>query len=261
VRIWAVVNQKGGVGKTTTAVNLAGGLAFKGQRTLLVDGDPQGNATTGVGVNKKSLKFTLFDVLLHAADKPYDTKILRDTLIKVNPYLDVLPATLDLAGIETTLIKSFRKEQVLSEVLSGVRKDYDWVIIDAPPSLGLLTINILASAEGIVVPMQCEFYALEGLSQLIKTVDVVRKKLNPKLKIAKVLFTMYDPRNRLTQQVTHEVNSFFGNKVSTTAIPKNVRLGEAPSFGEPAITLFPSSKGAQAYLKFVEEVLEECAVQ
>lgn len=258
MRIWAVVNQKGGVGKTTTAVNLAGGLAVKGQRTLLIDGDPQGNATTGVGINKKNLEATLFDVLISTAEKPDGAKTLRETIIKVSPHLHVLPATIDLAGIEAILAKSFSKEQVLKEVLAEVKDDYDWVIIDAPPSLGLLTINILASAEGIVVPMQCEFYALEGLSQLMKTVEVVRKKLNPGLSIAKVLFTMYDPRSRLTQQVASEISNYFGSKVSETAIPKNVRLGEAPSFGEAAITLFPGSKGAMAYLKFVEEVLEEC---
>ncbi|HEY0868083.1 MAG TPA: ParA family protein [Fimbriimonas sp.] len=257
--IWGVVNQKGGVGKTTTAVNLAAGLALRGQRTLIVDCDPQGNATTGLGIDKGQSEATLYEALVDTIDNPEEPKAVHRAVVEVRPNLHLIGATLDLAGAEPILMNAVGKELILRDALEPIRGDYDWIIMDSPPSLGLLTINILSAADAVLVPMQCEFYALEGLSQLLKTVDVVRKRINPGLKVAKVLLTMYDPRNRLTQQVTQEVQAYFGNKVSHVAIPRNVRLSESPSFGEPAVVRFPASKGAGAYLDFVDEVLSECA--
>ncbi|MBX3119374.1 MAG: ParA family protein [Fimbriimonadaceae bacterium] len=259
--IWGVVNQKGGVGKTTTAVNLAAGLASRGKKTLLIDCDPQGNATTGLGVDKQKAPLTLFEVISSVVDNPDTTDTIRRAIMKVDPHLDVVPATLDLAGAEPVLLNAVGKELILRDALEPVKSEYDWIILDAPPSLGLLTINILSAADCVLVPMQCEFYALEGLSQLIKTIDVVRRRINPSLSIAKVLLTMYDPRNRLTLQVKKEVVDYFGGKVARTTIPRNVRLSEAPSFGQAAVTRFPTSKGATAYYSFVNEVLTECDVR
>lgn len=255
------MNQKGGVGKTTTAVNLAAGLALRGQRTLLVDCDPQGNATTGMGVDKARAQATLYEVFADAVDNPDSPTAVHLAVTNVSENLDLIPATLDLAGAEPVLMNAVGKELILRDALSPIRENYDWIILDSPPSLGLLTINILSVCDGVLVPMQCEFYALEGLSQLIKTIDVVRRRINPPLRVAKVLLTMFDPRNRLTQQVTQEVRDYFGDKVSGTVIPRNVRLGEAPGFGEPAVTRFPTSRGAEAYLEFVDEVLSECVVR
>lgn len=275
--IWGVVNQKGGVGKTTTAVNLAAGLALRGHRTLLIDCDPQGNATTGLGFDKQSAETTLYDLLVSAVETGSSLPQRRATLSDVSgrtavaerplvwsaiqpvgENLDLIPATLDLAGAESVLNNAVGKEMILRDALEPIIDEYEWIVMDAPPSLGLLTINILAACDSVLVPMQCEFYALEGLSQLLKTVDVVRRRINPSLKVAKVLLTMYDPRNRLTQQVKHEVKEYFGEKVSQVVIPRNVRLSESPSFGEAAVQLFPKSKGASAYLSFVDEVVETC---
>jgi len=261
VPTWGVVNQKGGVGKTTTAVNLAAGLALRGQRTLLIDCDPQGNATTGLGVEKGKTEATLYEVFADAVDNPDSPTVIHKAIIEINDRLHLIPATLDLAGAEPILLNAVGKELILRDALQPVADNYDWIILDAPPSLGLLTINILSAADGVLVPMQCEFYALEGLSQLLKTVDVVRRRINPGLKVAKVLLTMFDPRNRLTQQVTQEVRDYFGDKVSTVVIPRNVRLSESPSFGQAAVERFPTSKGAGAYIEFVDEVLSECAVR
>jgi chromosome partitioning protein len=256
--IWGVVNQKGGVGKTTTAVNLAAGLALRGHKTLLVDCDPQGNATTGLGFDKQNVETTLYELLVGAVNGGESP--IRGAIHGVAENLDLVPATLDLAGAEPVLLSAVGKEVILRDALEPVIPDYEWIVMDAPPSLGLLTINILAACDSILVPMQCEFYALEGLSQLLRTVDVVRKRINPRLKVAKVLLTMHDPRNRLTQQVKHEVREYFGDKVSDVVIPRNVRLSESPSFGEAAVQLFPRSKGASAYLNFVDEVVETCGV-
>jgi len=253
--VWGIVNQKGGVGKTTTAVNFAAGLADRGKRVLLVDCDPQGNATTGVGFDKSRPTATLYDVLAETAENPDRRDALDRSIANVGERLDLLPATLDLAGAEPILMNAVGKETILREALDPIRARYDWIILDAPPSLGLLTINILSASDALMVPMQCEFYALEGLSQLLRTVDVVKRRINPDLHVAKVVLTMYDPRNRLTQQVTDEVRDYFGDKVSPVAIPRNVRLSEAPGFGEPAIGRYPTSKGAEAYRQLVEEVL------
>lgn len=258
--VWGVVNQKGGVGKTTTAVNLAAGLAARGQRTLLVDADPQGNATTGLGIDKPALKITLYEVLCAMVGDPDGAGCAAEAVVHVAEHLDVIPSTLDLAGAEPVLLGAVGKELILRDALATVRDSYDWIILDAPPSLGLLTINVLSAADRILVPVQCEFYALEGLSQLLKTVDVVKRRINPDLEMGRVLLTMHDPRNRLTLQVAQEVRDYFGDKVAGVVIPRNVRLSESPSFGEPALSLFPDSKGAEAYRTFVDEVLDTCAV-
>ncbi len=260
VPIWGVVNQKGGVGKTTTAVNLAAGLALKGHKTLLIDCDPQGNATTGLGLDKAKAESTLYEVFVDAVENPENPTVIREAISTVAPNLDLVPATLDLAGAEPILLNAVGKEMILRDALAPVVRDYEWIILDAPPSLGLLTINILSAADAVLVPMQCEFYALEGLSQLLKTIDIVRRRINPKIHVAKVLLTMYDTRNRLTFQVTEEVRSYFGEKVAKTVIPRNIRLSESPSFGEAAVKCFPTSKGSEAYMTFVDEVLAECVV-
>jgi chromosome partitioning protein len=260
VPVWGVVNQKGGVGKTTTAVNLAAGLAVRGERTLLIDCDPQGNATSGFGIEKVQTARTIYDVIARAIDAPDDGQVLERAVVRIDESLDVVPATLDLAGAEPLLLNAVGKELILRDVIAPVRDAYAWIVLDAPPSLGLLTINVLGAADAALVPMQCEYYALEGLSQLVKTIDLVRRRINPGLEIAKVLLTMHDPRNRLTQQVGDEVRAYFREKVARAVIPRNVRLSEAPSFGEPAVVRYPSSKGALAYMELVDEVIA-CAVR
>lgn len=234
---------------------------MRGLRVLLIDADPQGNATTGLGLDKGKTASTLFEVLTDAAENPDAPTAIHTAIHTVGKNLDLIPATIDLAGAESILINAVGKEMILRDALAAIQGRYDWVIIDAPPSLGLLTVNILAAADGVLVPMQCEFYALEGLSQLLKTIELVRKRINPGLKVSKVLFTMFDSRSRLNQQVTQEVREFFGEKVSTVSIPRNVRLSEAPSFGEPAVQRYPTSRGAEAYIEFADEVIRECAAR
>ncbi len=251
VPIWAVVNQKGGVGKTTTAVNMAALLASRGLRTLLVDADPQGNATTGLGIEKPKLETTLYEVLVDGIEP--EKAVLKTAM----PNLDVLPSTLDLAGAEPALLGRVGRETILRAALEPLREHYDWIIIDSPPSLGILTINSLAASDGILIPMQCEFYALEGLSQLIKTIGIIQKHIHPGLTIRKVVLTMYDGRNRLSQQVEDEVRGYFGDRVAKTIIPRNVKLSEAPSFGEPATVRYPTAKGSQAYSDLLDEVLAD----
>lgn len=247
--ILAVVNQKGGVGKTTTAVNLAACLAVAGRRTLLVDTDPQGNATSGVGVVKSQIDQCIYDVLIN--DVPVEQVIVSTQ----TEGLDLVPAKLDLAGADIELMSMMSRETKLKQALDRVRDKYPYIIIDCPPSLGLLTVNVLTAAQHVILPIQCEYYALEGISQLLRTVDLVRQHLNPDLQIAKVLLTMFDYRTNLSQQVVDEVRRFFGDKVSAVLVPRNVRLSEAPSHGKPIISYDPRSKGAEAYTKFTAEVI------
>jgi len=247
--ILAVVNQKGGVGKTTTAVNLAACLADSGKKVLLVDVDPQGNATSGVGIVKSGLRACVYDVLINGES-------VENVVVPTDfRNLHLVPARLDLAGADIELMSMMSRETKLRHALEPVRDRYDFVVIDCPPSLGLLTINILAAAEYAILPIQCEYYALEGISQLLKTIELVRQHLNPDLKIAKVLLTMFDYRTNLSQQVVKEVQMFFKDSVSPTLIPRNVRLSEAPSHGRPIISYDPKSKGAEAYRRFSAEVL------
>lgn len=251
MNVWAVVNQKGGVGKTTTVVNLAAALALEGRRVLVLDADPQGNATTGFGVGKSKLGSSMYEVLVDGA--PAQEAILPTAV----PSCSLLPATLDLAGSEIALMGRLSRETVLRQALAPIRDEYDWVLIDSPPSLGLLTVNTLVCADRILVPMQCEFYALEGLSQLIRTIEIVRRQLNPPLEIGKVVLTMVDPRTRLSLEVAREIREYFGERVSRTTIPRNVRLSEAPSFGTPAVTRSPRAPGSRSYIKLAKELISD----
>lgn len=246
--VFAVVNQKGGVGKTTTAVNVAACLAVSGERVLLVDTDPQGNATSGVGVVKSELESCIYDMLIN------EVPIERVIVPTETPGLDLVPAKLDLAGADIELMSTMSRETKLKQALERVADRYEFVIIDCPPSLGLLTVNVLTAAQYVIMPIQCEYYALEGISQLLKTIDLVHQHLNPDIEIAKVLLTMFDYRTNLSQQVVDEVRRFFGDKVSPMLVPRNVRLSEAPSHGQPIISYDPKSKGAEAYTKFAAEV-------
>jgi chromosome partitioning protein len=247
-RIFAVANQKGGVGKTTTAINLGSCLATLGLRTLVVDLDPQGNATTGLGLDSRSMQATMYDVLMR--DLPIENCV-EATSVK---NLFVAPASLDLAGAEIELVPAFSRELRLRRAIEVVAADYDYVLIDCPPSLGLLTVNGLAAAAEVLVPIQCEYYALEGLGQLLRNVDLVRRSLNPRLEVTTIVLVMYDARTRLADQVVAEVRQHFGDKVCKTIVPRTVRLSEAPSFGQPIITFDPMSRGAVAYRELAREV-------
>ena len=249
-RIIAIANQKGGVGKTTTAINLAACLAERHRRTLLVDADPQGNATSGVGVRKNELEHSIYDLFVGSATA--EECILR----KVYKRLDILPSHVNLSGAEIELLDMPRKEFILKEKLAPVLKSYDYVIIDCPPSLSMLTLNAMTTAQSILVPLQCEFYALEGLSQLIYTVDLVKERLNPELVIDGVVFTMYDSRTKLSAQVVENVRVNLKQRIYRTVIPRNVRLAEAPSYGEPVIVYDSKSAGAQSYRRLAKEVME-----
>jgi len=247
-RIIAIANQKGGVGKTTTSVNLGASLAELGYRVLVVDLDPQGNATTGLGINARNLQASVYDVIMtNAAIED----CVEPTSLK---NLFVAPATIDLAGAEIELVPAFSRELKLRRALEEVRDEYDYVLIDCPPSLGLLTVNGLAAADDVIVPIQCEYYALEGLSQLIRNVTLVRTNLNPKLDVRGIVLTMYDARTKLADQVEQEVRSHFGRRVYETVVPRTVRLSEAPSFGQPIIVFDSTSRGAVAYRELAKEV-------
>ena len=247
-RIIAIANQKGGVGKTTTTVNLGASLAELDYRVLVVDLDPQGNATTGLGINPRTLEYTMYDVLLN--DVSLD-ECVEPTEVKG---LFVAPASLDLAGAEIELVPAFSRESKLKRALDEVIEDYDYVLIDCPPSLGLLTVNALVAASEVLVPIQCEYYALEGLGQLTRNVDLVQRNLNAELEISAIVLVMYDARTRLGEQVASEVRAHFGATVCRNVIPRNIRLSEAPSFGKPITTFDPSSRGAVAYRELAREV-------
>lgn len=248
-KIIAVANQKGGVGKTTTAVNLSACLAYIGKRVLMVDIDPQGNATSGIGVEKGDVNECVYDVLVEDADP-------KEVILQTNvENLFVLPSTIQLSGAEIELVPTISREVRLKRALATVSESYDYIIIDCPPSLGLLTINALTAADSVLIPVQCEYYALEGLSQLLNTVRLVQKHLNTDLAIEGVLLTMLDARTNLGIQVIDEVKKYFREKVFQTIIPRNVRLGEAPSHGKPIIIYDPKSRGAEVYLDLAKEVV------
>ena len=255
MKILAITNQKGGVGKTTTCVNLAASLAATRRRVLLIDLDPQGNATTGSGVDKSALKLTIYHVLI-------GDKTLNEVLVssEVGGF-DVIPANRELAGAEVELVNELARETRLKNALAQLNGNYDYVLIDCPPALNLVTVNALTAAHAVMIPMQCEYYALEGLSDLVNTIKKVRAYLNPDLEIEGLLRTLFDPRNMLAQQVSAQLTQHFGDKVYRTVIPRNVRLAEAPSYGVPVLSHDKSSKGAQAYLALAGELINRNATQ
>ena len=249
VKVISVANQKGGVGKTTTTVNLSTILAKKGKKVLLIDADPQGNATSGLGV-EKDVEFSTYDILVN------DTEIrdtIQDTIIR---NLKVCPSNINLAGAEVELVSMMSREQRLKEKLEGVKEIFDYIFIDCPPSLGLVTLNSFTASDSVLIPVQCEYYALEGLGQLLNTISLVKKHLNKNIKVEGALLTMYDIRTNLSNQVVKEVKKYFDNKVYKTVIPRNVRLSEAPSYGMPITEYDPRSKGAKSYIKFAKEFLK-----
>jgi chromosome partitioning protein len=247
-RVFVIANQKGGVGKTSIAVNLSASLAHYGRRALLVDLDPQGNATTGSGVDKSTCERTVYDVLL-------DECSMRETRVRCEGNYDVVPSNRELAGAEVELIALDKREYRLRDALAPVLDDYDFVVIDCPPALNMLTVNGFTAADAVIIPMQCEYYALEGLSDLVGTLRKVKQNLNPRIEIEALVRTMYDPRSTLTIQVADELKRHYGDKVFDTVIPRNIRIAEAPSFGKPVLLHDPASKGALAHLAFARELL------
>ena len=249
-RVIAIANQKGGVGKTTSAVNLAASLATAERKTLLIDADPQGNSTSGVGIERDRIRHSLYDALIDASP------LVQARFPHVHfPYLDVIPATQDLVGAELELVNQSGREARMRDALRDVRDEYGYVIIDCPPSLGLLTLNMLTAADSVIIPIQCEYYALEGLSQLLNTVKLVQRNFNPALAIEGVLLTMYDARLNLCKQVAEEAKEYFGGRMFSVTIPRNVRLAEAPSFGKPIILYDVQSVGAKSYLAVAQELI------
>ncbi len=249
-RVFCIANQKGGVGKTTTAINLAAGLALQKQRVLLVDLDPQGNATMGSGIDKSALEFNLYQVLIGEAT------IDQARVTSESGNYDVLPANRELSGAEMDLIQMQERERQLKQALAQVSQDYDFILIDCPPTLSLLTLNGLAAAHGVIIPMQCEYFALEGLSDLVNTIKRVHRNINDDLRVIGLLRVMFDPRVTLQQQVSGQLEQHFGDKVFTTVVPRNVRLAEAPSHGMPGVTYDRQSRGAKAYIEFAREMIK-----
>ena len=248
-KIIAIANQKGGVGKTTTAINLAASLAHLGQETLLIDMDPQGNTTSGLGIDKNKLEKNIYRVLINEM-------LLEEVLMTTElDWLDIAPGHTDLIGAEVELVNMEHRELKLKEALDKFHKVYKYIIIDCPPSLGLLTLNSLVAAQSVIIPIQCEYYALEGLGQLLKTMDMIRNSFNPGLAVEGVLLTMYDSRMNLSQQVVEEIKKYFGDKVYETRIPRTVRLAEAPGFGKPVLLYDKSCKGTEAYLNLAKEFM------
>ncbi len=248
-RIITIVNQKGGVGKTTTAINLSASLSFLGKRALLLDTDTQGNTSSGLGFDKNELEFTVYEVLTGQCG-------IRESIIHTDlENLDIIGSNINLAGASVELVNVPERERILKNALREINDEYDFVLIDSPPSLGLITLNNLTAAESVLIPLQCEYYALEGMSELLDTIFLVQKNLNPDLTIEGILMTMFDSRPNLSKQVVSEVKNYFGDKVYNTIIPRNVKLGEAPSFGKPSIIYAPDSTGAQAYMDLAREVI------